>query len=97
MWPQTCHFLKNVKAILSYSHYFYLNFTQLRLIFLKSLYQELSKEVWHMCIKLGELKKLLSNVQKLEFSKSCIFVNMAFLGALQTKIGLFLDGDKIID
>ena len=59
MWPQTCHFLKNVKAILSYSYYFCLNFTQLRLIFLKSLYQELSKEVWHMCIKLGELKKLL--------------------------------------
>ena len=45
MWPQPCHFLNIVKAILSYSYYFYLNFTQLRLIFLKSLYQELSKEV----------------------------------------------------
>ena len=52
-------FLKNVQAILSYFCHFCLNFTQLRLIYLKSLYQELSKEVWHMCIKLWELKKLL--------------------------------------
>ena len=67
MWLQPCHFLKIVKAILSYSNYFYLNFTQLRLIFLKSLYQELSKEVWHMCIKLGELKKLLQMYKNLNF------------------------------